>query len=189
MTQVETPDRAAAKAAAEDLQKLDPGPLAELRRMDNETGAPWFWRLAARHPGTVGRQDKLAEWMEIVRILAILTEKGDPERRSSLHDPKRRLGRALCDGGHENDWPEAPRPMLGERRLAQLMAARGPQRAVLLTRAARMLARSRDPKTGLDVADIARTLLAPDGGRRLAEPYYARLDRAERDAKKSEEGA
>ena len=189
MTQaLETPDRAAI-AAARDLQKLDPGPLAELRRTDGEAGAPWFWRLAARHPETIGREDKQAEWMEIVRILAILTEKGDPERRSSLHDPKRRLGRALCDGGHENDWPGAPRPVLSERRLAQLMAARGPQRAVLLTRAARMLARSRDPKTGIDVADIAWTLLAPDNRRQLAESYYARLDRAERDARNSEEGA
>ena len=78
--------------------------------------------------------------------------------------------------------------MFSERRLAQLMAARGPQRAVLLTRAARALARSRDPSGGINVVDIANALLAPDNRRQLAEPYYRRLDRAELAAQESEEG-
>jgi len=174
-------------AAARTMQHLDPGPLADCRRMDGQAGAPAFWRLAARHPDTIGHPGRAAEWMAIVRILAILTPKGDPANRPDLHDAKRRLGAVLCDGG-DPAWT-GPSPVFSERRLAQLMAARGPQRAVLLTRAARMLARSRSSDSGVDVVDIALTLLQPENGRRLAESYYHRLDRAEQATTKSEEGA
>lgn len=181
----------AACAAAKRLQHLPPGPLAELRRMTAEAAAPEFWRLAARHPDTIGNPKRYPEWTAIVRILAILTDKGDPTRRRPLHDRRRSLGEVLCDGG-DRKWSPAggrtPRPAFSERRLAQLMAARGPQRAVLLTRAARALARSRDPSDGINVVDIAYALLAPDNRRQLAEPYYRRLDRAELVAQESEEG-
>ncbi|MDE0240110.1 MAG: type I-E CRISPR-associated protein Cse2/CasB [bacterium] len=181
----------AARSVAKRLQHLAAGPLADLRRMPIDTAAPEFWRLAARHPSTIGNPSRYREWIAIVRILAILTEKGDPGGRRRLHDPKRPLGVVLCDGG-ERDWPSndggVPRPAFSERRLAQLMAARGPQRAMMLERAARALARSRDPGSGVDVVDVAYTLLAPEHRRRLAEPYYRRLDRAERDAEKSEQG-
>ncbi|MCY3763496.1 MAG: hypothetical protein OXH50_19805, partial [Gemmatimonadetes bacterium] len=142
---------AAAIAAAAKLQHLDPGPLAELRRMDSKTGAPAFWRLAASHPGTIGRQDSQDQWMEIIRILAILTPKGrrprslasgeNPELLEPLHNPRRRLGIVLCDGGvPEPHWPPkdggTPKPMLSESRLAKLIAARGQQRATLLKHSA-----------------------------------------------------
>lgn len=181
----------AACAAAKRLQHLPPGPLAELRRMTEEAPVPEFWRLAARYPNTIGNRKQYSEWAAIVRILAILTEKGDPARRRPLHDRRRSLGEVLCDGGDRNWAPSdgrPPRPVFSERRLAQLMAARGPQRAVLLTRAARSLARSRDPSGGINVVDIAYTLLAPDNRRQLAEPYYRRLDRAEFAAQEAEEG-
>ncbi len=174
-------------AAAKMMQHLDPGSLAELRRMDKETGAPVFWRLAARHPGAIGRQDMESQWMEIIRILAILTPKGDPASRPPLHNNRRRLGEVLCDGG-DPIWT-GPRPAFSELRMAQLMAARGAQRGVLVARAARALARSWEPNSGVDVVDIALVLLEPGHGRRLAEAYYRRLDRAERTALKSEEGA
>ena len=45
----ETPARAVL-AATEMMQHLDPGSLAELRRMEKGRAAPAFWRLAARHP-------------------------------------------------------------------------------------------------------------------------------------------
>ncbi len=183
------PTGAAACAAAETIRHLEPGPLAALRMMRKETGAPAFWRLAARHPDTIGRKDLEAQWMETIRILAILTQKGDPAERQRLHNPGRRLGEVLCDGG-DPSWT-GPRPAFSERRLAQLMAARGPQRAVLLARAARALARSMKHDqldSGVKVSDIAHTLLHPDDGRRLAEPYYRRLDRAERAAEKSKKG-
>ena len=171
-------------AAAKTMQDLDPGQLAECRRMDGQTGAPAFWRLVAQHPNTIGRHNYTDQWMEIVRILAILTPKGDPTQRPDLHDSKRRLGEVLCDGG-DPSWT-GPTPVFSERRLAQLMAARGDQRAVLLRRAAQMLARS--PGVNVNVVDIAQVLLQPENGGLLAEPYYRRLDRAEQNAKKSAEG-
>ena len=176
----------AAIAASALLRYLDPGSLAELRRMTPQAGAPVFWRLAAQHPDTIGRARDGETWMNIVRILAILTPKGELATRPSLHNPKRRLGEVLCDGG-DREW-SGPRPLVSESRLARLMSARGPQRTELLRHAARMIAHSRRD-VGIDVADIAMVLLRPDDGRRLAEPYYRRLDRAEAAARQSEEGA
>ena len=170
--------------AAREIQQLAPGPLADLRR---RAASPAFWRLAVRHPTTIGRRDSQDRWMVIIRILAILTPAGDPDRRPPLHDSKRSLGEVLCDGGNPS-WPEDPRqpsPVFSERRLAQLIAARGEQRAVLLMRAARVLARSRNPDSGINTIDIAFFLLKPDNGQRLAEPYYRRLDRAEWSARES----
>ena len=183
-------DRAAI-AAAYMLEKLEPGPLAELRRMNISAGAAGFWRLAARHPDTIN--NSLEDWMAIVRILALLTPKGDPAKRKPLHDAKRRLGEVLCDGGDPN-WPASnpPRPVLSEQRLARLMAARGEQRGVLLHRAVRAISRTRQQDSGLNVVDIAWTLLDSDIrriGRRIAEHYYRRLDRAERNVQESQEGA
>lgn len=164
-----------AVAAAYALRALQPGPLADLRRMESEAGSPAFWRLAAQHPDTIGL--KLLEWAEIIRILAILTPKGAPEDRPPLHDPTRRLGAVLCDGG-DPAW-SGDRPVLSEIRLAQLLASRGPARIVALTRTARMLARSRPAAAGLDVRGIAWAVLDPKGSARIAESYYRRLDRAE----------
>ena len=181
----------AAVATARMLQGLEPGPLAELRRMEGGAGAAGFWHLAAHHPETVGRDQE--RWMAIVRIMAILTPKGEPEARRPLHDARRPLGTVLCDGG-DPGWPDSatPRPVLSESRLGRLIASRGKQREVLLTRAARAIARTRQPGSGVNVVDIAWTLLDPDsdyGARRLAEPYYLRLDRAAREHRTSQEGA
>lgn len=181
----------AAIATARMLQRLEPGPLADLRRMDGGIGAAGFWRLAAQHPDTIGRDQE--PWMGIVHIMAILTPKGEPSARWDLHDPRRRLGTVLCDGG-DPGWPgtASPRPMVSEHRLGQLLAARGKQRQVLLTRVARAIARTRQPNSGVNVVDIAWTLLDPDSRystQRLAEPYYRRLDRAEREHQTNQEGA
>ena len=183
-------DRAAIAAACM-LEKLRPGPLAELRRMTTSAGAAGFWLLAAQHPDTIN--NSLEDWMSIVRILAILTPKGDPAKRKPLHDAKRRLGEVLCDGGDPN-WPDSnpPRPVLSEPRLARLMAARGKQRGVLLHRAVRAISRTRQQDSGINVVDIAWTLLDSDSrrtGRRIAEPYYRRHDRAERNSQTDQGGA
>ena len=187
MQQRESPWAKAVLAAAKTMQHLDPGQLAECRRMDGQTGAPAFWRLVAQHPDTIGRHNHTDQWMEIVRMIAILTPKGDSTQRPDLHDSKRSLGEVLCDGG-DPGWT-GPTPIFSDRRLGQLMASRGAQRAVLLRRAAQMLARSRVLTSGVNVVDIALVLLQPENGRLLAEPYYRRLDRAEQNAKKSAEGA
>lgn len=131
--------------------------------------------------------------MSIVRILAILTPKGDPTERKPLHDAKRQLGEVLCDGG-DPSWPDSnpPRPMLSEQRLARLIAARGRQRGVLLRRAVSAISRTRRQDSGVNVTDIAWTLLDSDigrTGRRIAESYYRRLDRAERNNQIDQGGA
>ena len=185
----------AVRHAAQELYRLDPGGLAAARRMNGKTAAPLFWRLAAQYPQTIGKRDKQEDWTAIIRILAILTEKGDPAKRHPLHDPERPLGEVLCDGGSRENWPKESeirggnsRPVFSESRLMQLMSARGPQRTVLLERAARALSRSREPGCGVNVVDIAFTVLSSDNSRRLAEPYYKRLDRAESAASDSMEG-
>lgn len=184
-----TPDRPvtdAALAVANITQRLAPGSLAELRRM-TAGGAPCFWRLAAQHPATIGNPTKQDQWMDIVRMIALLTPKGDPEKRPALHAPARRFGEVLCDGGDPDPEWKGPQPLFSERRLTQLMAARAPLRSVLLTRAARIVARSRLPADGVNVVDLACVVLRPDDERLLAEPYYRRLDRAERIAKQTDD--
>ena len=191
MTETHAVDKTAI-AAAKALRRLDPGRLAELRRLRTPTtGAAGFWLLAARHPQTIGQ--KQDQWMAIIRILAILTPRGESEKRQPLHNPRRRLGEVLCDGG-DPGWSNthAPRPVLSERRLAQLMAARGKQRQVLLERAARAISRTLQSGSGVNVVDIAWILLDPDSGRsarRLAQPYYRRLDGAHRDRPTIQQGA
>jgi len=176
-------------AIGQTLAKLDPGPLADLRRTSldrDEHGAPYFWRLAARHD--FGAKTRLATWARIVQIMAILTEKGERENKRSPHEPAsqdngwRGLGHALCDGG-DPAWgigQAEPRPMLSELRLARLLAARGVTRAELMERAIRALAVKKPPGAGLDCNDLARFLLFPDDpahARKLARDYYTRLDR------------
>lgn len=169
----------AALSAAETLRQLAPGPLAELRQIKAGIGAPVFWRLASRHPGTIGRPVHESEWMAIVRALAILT----PRHGARLHNGARRLGAVLCDGGNP-EWPGnagRPHPALSERSLVQFMRTRGLQRAHLFERAARSLSRTLVPGSGVNVPDIAYALLLPDRyGASLARAYYRRLDRAER---------
>ena len=176
------PGKTALKLAAR-LRRLDPGPLAALRRMDADGAAPAYWHLAASHENLFRRPEV---WVPVVRALAMLTSKGPPEERDDLHDATRRLGAALCDGG-DPDWPSGgtPRPMLSERRLAQLLAARGAGRAVLLTRAVRALAAKKPAHAGVHVPDLAWAFIGTKP-QKIAEPYYRRLDRAERAASKEE---
>jgi len=169
------------------LRRLDPGPLAELRRMEPnrvEALAPYFWRLASRHG--LRPHDR---WALIVKMMAILTDKGDPTNRSSPHVTRskdngwRGLGHALCDGG-DPAWPggAAPRPMQPETRFARLVAAKGKVRDELLLRAVRALATKKPPSVGVDCVGIALLVLRPgdtEATRRLAEDYYDRLDREE----------
>ena len=123
--------------------------------------------------------------------MAILTDKGQQGSKSSPHAPAtqdngwRGLGHALCDGG-DLTWGRGetdPRPMLSELRFARLLAAKGPMRAQLMTRAARALAAKKPPDAAVNCTDLAAFLLFPDNPdntRNLARQYYARLDRATR---------
>lgn len=174
------------------LAGLDPGALAELRRLSlegDEPGAPYFWRLAARHDFPGG--DRLRTWARIVQIMAILTDKGAPEGKRSPHEAAskengwRGFGHALCDSS-DTAWgigAANPRPMLSEQRLARLLAAKGMMRNDLMERVVRALAANKPPGAGVNCIDIARLLLFPDNpdhARKIARDYYARLDRATR---------
>jgi CRISPR system Cascade subunit CasB len=176
------------EAVSQRLLGLDPGPLAELRRMEPDgVGTPIFWRLSAE----LGfRETQCGAWMQILRILAILTPKG---RRLSpavrLHDRSLQLGRAFCDGGNPA-WPpdaQKPRPVLSEERLARLLVAPAAQRGEAIERIARMLVRSRAPECGINCIEIARLLLHPNDPlplQKIARDYYAQLDRADRNSTK-----
>jgi len=169
---------------SQELRDLKPGPLAELRRMEpGLTGTPAFWRLAAR---LELNQEQIDRWQQVVRIMAILSPKGDPEQRQPVHDGQRPLGAVLADGG-DKDWATPPggepRPVLSEARFARFLALAPAARGPALERIARALARTRPPEHGVNCSEIAALLLTSDQTRplqRLARDYYSRLDRATR---------
>jgi CRISPR system Cascade subunit CasB len=170
------------------LLGLDPGPLAELRRMEIDgPGTPVFWRLATQC-GFSAPVGAASVWMRIVRILAILTPAGTRGSSVRLQERSRRLGAVLCDGG-DPGWSASAQaaPVFSESRLARLMAMPAAQRGEALERAARMLATRRRTDRGLQCTDFARLLLGhneSDALRDLAQTYYQRLDSAMRNSKK-----
>ena len=178
---------------SKEISGLAPGPLAELRRMDvNGPGAAAYWILAGRC-GFLNAP--IEPWMRIVKIMAILTPRGEPDQRPATHDAKRRFGAALCDGG-DSGWPGAEtgqrHPFVSETRLARLIAQRHDQRPATLERLARMLARQRDPQTGINCIDIAALVLDSDNRAQLtalARQFYQRLDRANRSTAQQETDA
>ena len=175
---------------SKEMKLLGAGPLAELRRMVVDgPGTTDFWHLADLS-GFLEDKQHTDCWMQIVKIMAILTPRGEPAGRSPLHDKNRSLGKVLCDGGHD-DWSAASdTPFLSETRLARLLAQHPAQRAGALERLARALAAKRNPKIGINCADIAALLLYSDNEphhlRNLARTYYRRLDSAARKTKKEE---
>lgn len=169
---------AAVTDAAREMGRFDPGAMAALRRMTAESPAPAFWKIAVRH-GDVMLGGQRESWIEILRVLAILSPRRAPETRSKpLHRAgwECHLGAALCDGGNPG-W-DGQRPAMSERRLAQLLATRGPARTEALVRAAGRIAATRDPRAGIDVLSIAWAFLAPANANSIAEAYYRRLDHA-----------
>ncbi|MCE2523977.1 MAG: hypothetical protein J4F49_12305 [Rhodobacteraceae bacterium] len=149
------------------LRKLSPGALARLRRMPEDGAVPEFWRLGL---------PESCKWVVIARILAILTDRGEPELRGSLHDESKHFGELLCDGGQAT-WTANDRPLLSELRLAQLLAARDTVRHVLMIRAVQALRAKHSSSLSVNVADIALAVLKPEKNEVIAKPYYQRLDR------------
>lgn len=172
---------AAALAAADAMRRLDTGPMAELRRMLPDNPAAAFWRIAVQHKVMTDHPD---DWVWILRILALLTPKGEAPAggRARIHTYNRPFGEVLCDGGDPAWIPQSTTAdgVVSERRLMLLLATRGEARRVALERAARMIARSMVPGSGIDVTQIAQALLTPENTAPLAEAYFRRLDRATR---------
>lgn len=175
-----------------EMLALNPGSLAELRRMETSAGPSAYWRLAAK----CGFLDSDADlWMQIVKTMAILTPKGERRPNDRLHEVKRRLGIVLCDGGDPNWRPrtfDAPDGVIAERRLVRFLALPRDQRASSLERLARTIARTRLRDCGVNCVDIASLILSPipkQTLQNLARHYYKRLDSATRSAKDKEKSA
>lgn len=177
------------------LKRLPPGPLAELRRTSLPGRLPLnFFSLAVacdlpRHED--------AAWVQIVRIMAILTDKGRDDAKPSPHARRseksgwRGLGHALCDGGHQN-WGQGssdPRPVISQQRLSRLVNAPRARRGPMLERIARSLAATKPKGASVDCAAIARLILYDDVTRTvrdIARDYYDRLDRVTTSTESSE---
>ena len=170
------------------LLNLDPGPLAELRRMESDSpGTPIFWRMVAQY---AWRDGDLDAWKQIIRMMALLTPCGHRGADVRLHDRRQHLGAVLCDGGNPT-WPSEPepKPIYSETRLARFLATPAAQRGESLERMARLLARSRSPQNGVNCIEVARLLLKQEEVYPLqdvAKYYYARLDRAANQSKQEE---
>lgn len=173
------------------MLRLGTGELAELRRMEiGGPGCAAFWSLAAEC-GFIDDSGRTDAWMRIVKIMAILTPKGERTKARPVHDPKQRFGTALCDGG-DPAWSAAAqaRPFLSERRLMRFLTEPAGRRAESLERIAQMLATNRKAESGLDCAEIAALLLFPANkfsARDIARAYYRRLDSVVRDAQQEEQ--
>ncbi|MBU0726654.1 MAG: type I-E CRISPR-associated protein Cse2/CasB [Alphaproteobacteria bacterium] len=159
---------------------LDPGAMARLRRMEvDSAGEADYWRLAAQCGFLQQNQDK---WRRIVKLMALMCGKGEVGQRGALHDTRRGLGAALCDGG-DLHWSPGPagdgRPVLSETRFARFLEISPAGRYEALERLMRWLAAHRNSDSGVNCAEIAELILFPDPVRRLrqiARDYYRRLD-------------
>lgn len=166
---------------AEKLLEFAPGPLAELRRMaPSGPGGTVFWLLVAE-AGIPDLPQQLPVWIQLVRILAILTPKGVRTPTVQLQDPQRRLGEVLCDGGNPR-WSAQPtsdmRPVYSEARLVRFLSLPPNDRGTALETIARILARTRNPEVGIQCKDFADLLLHPSDPRPihdLARFYFTRL--------------
>lgn len=110
---------------AKGLARLDPGDLARLRRMDPDGhGEAAFWQLEAE----LDLPGQPEEWMRFVRMLALITPRGDPRAgKPSAHHPSRALGSVLAEAG------------FSETRLLRLMERAPDARADALERMVRFL--------------------------------------------------
>lgn len=149
-------------------QEFPRGQLAELRRMNiNATYCPAFYRLSARRNlARIGGDDAEAKWATIIQGIALMTE----------HDrgPATRIGRALFSGGDRTRTTA----FYNERRLNQLLAARGELLRTLLRRTFRMLVATEQAIYWFQVAELVlndeyNEEEAERVRREIASDYYA----------------
>ena len=156
------PDRvnAAIPRLAAALARLDPGDLARLRRMDVDgPGEMAFWQLAAE----LDLPGERAQWLLPIKLMALLTPKGDPHAgKRPAHDPARAVGAALADAG------------FSETRLLRLIERAPGTRADAVEGMIRFLA-ARSPGQGINCRELF-WLLHSDGSpgplRNLADRYF-----------------
>lgn len=138
------------------------GDKAEARRM-TEQGTALFWRLAAKFDLPAGQE---ADWMRFLHLVALLTP---ATATKSVHNPSRKFGAVLADGGNQNARLE--KPIMSEPRLARLIASRGGSYHTALERAVRMIARTTDE---IDVVGLAYAAHGRAGF--IAKDFYKRFD-------------
>ncbi len=146
-------------ALVHDLLRLDPGPLASLRRTSPGEGCAAFWRVYHR-AGLADQPFPAAEaWEHALHAIALLVPTGREGERRSPHDASRPLGRALFEAD------------VSHARIARLLATPFSSRREPLARLARRLAHDGRP---FDVRHLARLMLRESRGdlRLLASAYY-----------------
>ena len=151
-------------AVARWTQQLAPGPLAELRRLVPRERRPRIlasWPRSTPLPSVVpGRPS----WMDIVRMIAILTAEGRTDEPAAPARLGPKTGRPSCA------TEATPRPGVEGvlNHISASAASRSSsqhadaQRAALLVRAVRALARTRPPDAGINVTDLAWAVLKED---------------------------
>lgn len=177
------------------LFDLDSGALARLRRMKVDgAGETDYWLLAAQCGFLDENHDR---WRRIVQLMALLCGKGEAGHRGTLHDSRRGLGAAFCDGGDRHWSPGLAgdgvgRPVLSETRFARFLELSPAGRHDALPRLMRWLAACRNGESGVNCAEIAALILFTDPVRTLrdiARDYYRRLDSQHTKAETPEEVA
>lgn len=145
---------------ADAVARLAPGDLARLRRMDPDgPGEAAFWQLATE-------LDLPDRWMRFVRMLALITPRGDSRAgKPSAHDGSRALGAALAEAG------------FSELRLLRLIERAPEARADALERMVRFLGTR--GAGAFDCRELYWLLhgSGPEPLRRLADQYFRTLAR------------
>jgi hypothetical protein len=162
-------------AVVHDLLRLEPGPLAALRRTSPGAGCAAFWRVYHRASLAESPRPASADWEHALHALALLIPTGRDQTKASPHDARTALGSALFEAG------------VSHERLARLIATPFAARREALARLARRLAREERP---FDVRHLARLMLRDSRGdlRLLASAYYGAEAAAEHSEKEKADG-
>ncbi len=167
-------DRDIGKQAAEvaaAIARLEPGPLAELRRPAEAHGSITFWRLYHQ----LRLPHRPEHWEAAMQAIALLTPTGRDKQKPPAHDRDTVFGavlfRALNPGLSPREVRE--RDPSRDQRLIRMLTAPPEARRVMLLRLVRMLARD---AARFDLRLLIALFLfdnADDEKRRLAGDYYA----------------
>lgn len=165
----------------------DSGQLARLRRMKTGEAVPAFWwGLALLEKNKLDRQitrTEISKWIELFRMLAILTPVGNQESNENPESPHQYdipMGVALFECGNHNSC----RAVFSEMRLASLLDSRGKPFTEKLTRACRILAAKNQKLNCEELAQLIFHNRANSPAydyirQRIARDYYRRAVRAE----------
>ena len=156
------------------LARMQPGPLASLRRGPHKgAGSATFWAVMAK-AGAVDER-RAPAWRTIVQAVAILTPKGDGDKPLA-QDFKIPFGSALEAAG------------VSELRMMQWLGSRGASRVRMTTRLAQSLAQKGMRQTNL--ATLAELIVydEAEASDRIARDYYRAQYQSKRRKTEQDEG-